>query len=519
MPGPDHIRRLRLRHIVYGLLATGALSLAFSDVSISTQQPTQQLLRIIGGFCAPSFAGVAVWHWTILQTIAFALIGVSLGAAVGFCLAPFYKTPVVRVLATSVRAVHEIFWALLLINAMGLSVKTGITAIALPYAGIFAKVFSEYLDDADPRPAVWLRGVESRLSVFLFAQLPLAWSQYKTYLLYRYECGLRSSAVLGFIGLPTLGFQLDSVFKQGNYSEAAALLIVYYALVASIPVWLRWRLLPLYLAVAVGVLLWTALPPSQSGLLLRFFTQDIVPAPLRDHALSEAATWQAMASWLSAILTDQALPGLIATIIVAQLAVVLTAAIAVTAFPFAMVRFTGRVGALLSHVILVILRTSPEYMLAYIFVLILGPSMLPAVLALGLHNGAIIAHLLARQGDDVGQQLRPDAATGVNLYAFEFLPRLATQSFALILYRWEIIVRESAIVGLIGILTLGFYVDSAIAEMKIDVVVILLAVTVALTLFIDFLSHKLRRQLQPKALRILTRDAGALAMSNASTVK
>ena len=499
-----HSKRLQLRYIVCGLLLTGALSLAFADISITTQQPAAQLMRIVSGFFSPSFSGIAHWPWIVLQTIAFALIGVSIGAGAGFCLAPFYENPIVRVFSTSIRAIHEIFWALLLINATGLSVQTGVVAIALPYTGIFAKVFSEYLDDVDPRPAAWLHGTRSRLSVFLFAQVPFAWPQLKTYLLYRYECGLRSSAVLGFIGLPTLGFQLDSVFKQGHYSEAAALLIVYYVLIASIPLWLRWRLLPLYLLGAAVVLFWTSLPPSQSGLLFRFLTQDIVPAPLRAGDLSDYATWQELWNWLAAIWSDQALPGLIATVIVAQLAVVLTAVIAVAAFPFAMVRCAGRAGALLSHIVLVILRTSPEYMLAYIFVLILGPSMLPAILALGLHNGAIVAHLLARQGDEISQDLRPDAPTGVNLYAYELLPRLAAQSFALILYRWEIIVRESAIVGLIGIMTLGFYIDSAVGVLKIDVVVVLLVVTVFLTLAIDVLSQTLRKRILPTRLRIST---------------
>ena len=48
------------------------------------------------------------------------------------------------------------------------------------------------------------------LSSFVFVRLPDVWAHFRVYALYRLECGLRSSAVLGFVGLPTLGFHLES---------------------------------------------------------------------------------------------------------------------------------------------------------------------------------------------------------------------------------------------------------------------------------------------------------------------
>ena len=49
----------------------------------------------------------------------------------------------------------------------------------------------------------------------------------RSYTSYRFECGLRSSAVLGFVGLPTLGYHLESFFAQGSYSQVAALLMLF----------------------------------------------------------------------------------------------------------------------------------------------------------------------------------------------------------------------------------------------------------------------------------------------------
>ena len=47
---------------------------------------------------------------------------------------------------------------------------------------------------------------------------------------------------------------------------------------------------------------------------------------------------------------------------------------------------------LLGHGLLVVMRSTPEYLLAFILLQLWGPSMLPAVVALAIHNGGIIAH-------------------------------------------------------------------------------------------------------------------------------
>lgn len=64
------------------------------------------------------------------------------------------------------------------------------------------------------------------------------------------------------------------------------------------------------------------------------------------------------------------------------------------------------------------------------------------------------------------------------------------------LYRWEIIVRESAIFGILGVPTLGFYVDGAIAELRLDVAVVLIVATGLLSMALDAFSRGLRRRLR-----------------------
>ncbi|MDR9455755.1 MAG: ABC transporter permease, partial [Spiribacter sp.] len=122
-----------------------------------------------------------------------------------------------------------------------------------------------------------------------------------------------------------------------------------------------------------------------------------------------------------------------------------------------------------------------------------GPSMLPAVVALAIHNGAIIGHLIGRQSN--GLMLRPDAPSGFNRYTYEALPRLYRPFLAFLFYRWEIIMRETAILGILGITTLGFYVDSAIQELRFDRAMVLILVTALLNIGVDALARRLRRAL------------------------
>ena len=478
--------------ISFWFVVLAAFCLLFADVSVTTLDPWSELGRMARGVLTPDFFAVEAIGTAILQTIAFALVGVALAAVAGFVLAQFFHIAIVRWLCAIARAIHEIFWALIFLQMLGLSPLTGVLAIAIPYAGICAKVYAETLEEAPPAALKVLPAGVSTLSTFFFVRLPDAWVHIKNYTFYRFECGLRSSAVLGFVGLPTLGYYLETAFSEGNYSEAAALLIIFYVIIATLRFWVRPRLLGIYLLVAPFLLAGSS--DIRMDNILRFLTEDIVPAPLRGADLSDPQTWTDLADWAGMLLTDQALPGIIATVVLTQIALVATAFLAMAFFPLISEKFFGRIGRAIGHGFLVVMRSTPEIMLVYIFLQLWGPSMLPAIVALALHNGAIIGHLLGRYSDEI--RLRPDSTTGLNRYAFEIVPRMYGQFLAYLFYRWEIIMRETAIVGILGIATLGFYIDSAIADIRLDRAMLLIAITAALNLGIDSLSRRIRARLK-----------------------
>jgi phosphonate transport system permease protein len=500
------VNRLAFGNTSLIFLVGALLCLAVADIAVTALNPWGEMLRLARGILRPDLLSIEAW--SVVWTVAFAVIGVGMGAGAGFLLAiAFPRFAAVRATAVVLRSIHELFWALILIQVFGLGPATGVLAIAIPYAGIFAKVFAEIIEEADLSAEKVLPIGTSAVSAFAFARLPEVAERFKTYTLYRLECGLRSTLVLGFVGLPTVGFHLEGYFKQGKYAEAAALLGTFYVLIGTRRLWARPATVPFLL---IGSLL--VLPEGVGGgstlaNLARFVTHDIVPAPLRNGDPASLATWAAFASWLQAIVWHKVLPGAWNTVVLSQIALVGMGLLALMLFPLVSRRFVGRIGQPAGRVLLVVVRSTPEYMLAYVLLQLLGPSMLPAVIALSVHNGAIVGYLMGRHADAL--DYRADAPRGLNLYAYDTTPRLYGQFLAYGLYRWEIIVRESAIFGILGVATLGYHVDAAISELRFDVAVVLILATVCLCAMIDALSRLLRGALRISTLATRLADAPA----------
>lgn len=143
-----------------------------------------------------------------------------------------------RVLIVGMRSVHELLWAVLFLAAMGLNNVTAVVAIAIPYAGTLAKVFSEMIDEAPRDAALALRAAgATNLSVFALGLVPRALPDMCAYAFYRFECAIRSSAILGFFGFPTLGYSISASFENLHYGEVWTYLYALCALVIAIELW------------------------------------------------------------------------------------------------------------------------------------------------------------------------------------------------------------------------------------------------------------------------------------------
>ena len=156
---------------------------------------------------------------------------------------PFWLRQAVRGALVVLRSIPELVWALVFVRVVGLGPTAGVLAIALTYAGMLGKVYGEILESGEPHATqTLLRNGSGRLQAFLYALLPGNAAELTSYTVYRWECAIRSSVILGFVGAGGLGQQMDNSMKMFNGGEVATMLLVFMALVAladRTSAWLR----------------------------------------------------------------------------------------------------------------------------------------------------------------------------------------------------------------------------------------------------------------------------------------
>ena len=186
------------------------------------------------------------------RTVAIATAGITLALAIALPLTlastrvlsisalagrmgagPFALRQAVRWLLVALRSMPELVWALIFVRVVGLGPTAGVLAIALTYGGMLGKVYGEILESGETQATeALLRNGAGRLQAFFYAVLPANAAELLSYTVYRWECAIRSSVVLGFVGAGGLGQQLDNSMKMFAGGEVATMLAVFIVLVA-----------------------------------------------------------------------------------------------------------------------------------------------------------------------------------------------------------------------------------------------------------------------------------------------
>jgi phosphonate transport system permease protein len=145
---------------------------------------------------------------------------------------PMVLRQLVRWVLIVLRSIPELVWALVFVRVVGLGPTAGVLAIGIAYGGMLGKVYAEILESADPMPTQsLLRNGSGRLQALLYGALPQCAGELVSYSVYRWECAIRSSVVLGFVGAGGLGQELDNAAKMFAGPEVSAILLVFIALV------------------------------------------------------------------------------------------------------------------------------------------------------------------------------------------------------------------------------------------------------------------------------------------------
>jgi phosphonate transport system permease protein len=442
----------------------------------------------------------------------------------------------IRALLAFPRAIHELIWGLFFVNLWGLDPLTAILAIAIPFSAIVAKVFSEILDDT-PRQSLQalLNSGVSPLNAFCYSLLPQAFLNLLSYAFYRFECSIRSAAVLGIIGAGGLGYQILLSLQSLRYEQLWTFfyaLFVLNGLVDFSSAWLR-RQLGCASRMDLNLKRTVALRPSQrrgrgfriallAGIALLIPYCFWYVHPNFSHLWS-ATTGQRLGEIYQASqppdwsIAPQLLKLSLETVAMSILAIALAAVGGLLmAFPAANnlflpggllnprredgANYLPVLGLLLSRAVLLLTRAIPAPIWALVIVFVLFPGILPGAIALGLHNLGILGRLMAEVIENQDQRpleaLKAQGAPPSLVFFYGVLPLSLPRFLAYVLYRWEVCMRETVIVGLVGAGGLGRLLMEQLSSFDYRGIVLTLGCFLVLTFAVDWVSANARRSLR-----------------------
>lgn len=493
-----------------------------------------------------------------LVTLAFAALGTAgalvLGLVGGLVLSdaawPGQVPPAWRALRSvlrsglvALRSIHELVWALLLVSVLGLDPLVAVLALVIPFGAQTAQVFADTIDGADTSPYLALRRAGApQVSAVVYALVPAASRGMLSYSFYRFECSVRSTVLLGFVGAGGIGQELVVSLQSRNWEEVWTLVYVLLLLSAAVETWsarVRGEVAGTVVQRGKGRRSGTGTDAAQrveraadaegtvaavvAGgprraavssrrpwtratvyLLLPALVGSWWVSGLSLTGLADPLTWQ-LSRELLADLVPPGLPdgGLLAlldavadTVAMAVLAMTLAVGVTVVVAPWASGRSVGRYPA---RLVLLVLRSVPPTVWAVLALFVLLPGVLPGVLALGLYASGILGRLVA----EAWQSQDRAAATALEragtsrwvAHLAAVLPGSTHQLITYTLYRFEVSIRDTTVVGVVGAAGLGRLFAENLSSFRLAVVASLLLASFLLSAAVEHLGRRLRQAL------------------------
>lgn len=256
------------------------------------------------------------------------------------------------------------------------------------------------------------------------------------------------------------------------------------------------------------------LSPRRQANLERFLTLEIIPYPLRDAEFSWSVLWQ----WMADIWMDRGWEAVQATLWIAVLAMMLAGGtawvlhfgasrslLAREPFTHSGDRRTGNfwIGSWVvqaTRLLCILMRAVPEYVWAFLLLALLGPNSWPVVIALAIHNAGILGRLWADALDNAAPgPLRALSMAGASRRqcATTVIPNHGLSKYLLyFFYRFETCLREATVLGMLGVVSLGYWIKDARTRQLYDELFFLVSLGALLVFLVDFISYFLRRRIR-----------------------
>jgi phosphonate transport system permease protein len=422
------------------------------------------------------------------------------------------------------RSIHELIWAWLFVAAVGLSPYAAILALAIPYGGILGRIFADMLNDVPNPPILALKSAGStRLQTLIYGYLPLVWSDFISYTMYRFECAIRSSAIMSFVGLGGLGFQIQLALADLKYDSVWTFIFFLIALVIFVDGWSNFVRKGLtehkrhqglksgWLSVLFALLLiaasWFYITIGEKANLGELLSEKnleyaskffggLLGINQENPAFLNGESW-ALALKLTLETLEMSIMAIGFATIVAFITVIPAARNIANGSLTLQKNWYNRILYGVIRLFYIFSRSVPELVWAMMIIFIFKPGILPGALALALHNFGILGKLWAEVVEDMDprpiRNLATAGASKIEILFYGILPLVLPRFLTYILYRWEVIMRTTIVVGFVGAGGLGMEFKLAMSYFDYTQITLLLLCYMILVIIADFASETTRK--------------------------
>ncbi|NLA55484.1 MAG: phosphonate ABC transporter, permease protein PhnE [Corynebacterium humireducens] len=526
--------------VLLSLAAAGAWSLQSLGVNVTTILSSLDNAAVFVRRMFPlDFPPPGETVGLITETLAIVFLATALSVVLSIPVALAAAQPTTRgklprntarVLIVLARAVPDLVLAIVFLRMFGLGAAAGILAMGVHSVGMIAKLYADAIEELDDGPRQSMESAGATRRQQIVSAIPqVLMPQLIATALHRFDINLRTSVLLGYVGVGGIGLAISDSLRVLDYQRGMALALIVLVLCIIIelisgalraaimqasgsrvtggtwvdrlfqggdadarevrltPPWTTERIRRTGAMVLLGLL--TVLAVARVDVSWTQLFTGLTDAPATLGLFLPPSTGGALESLLTQLL------------LTVQIALAATFLGAVLAVPVGVLAARNVVANRWVHgffrVLIVVVRGIPELILAIVFVVISGLGAVAGTLALAVGAVGLLSKLIAdsleETDTEVQTALRAAGATEAQIFFSATVRQAAPAMVAHTLYLLDTNIRSATLLGVVGAGGIGFLLLNASRINQFDVVTMILLLMIGVVLIVEVLSMWLRR--------------------------
>jgi len=529
--------------VLLSLAAAGAWSLQSLGVNVTTILSSLDNAAVFVRRMFPlDFPPPGETVGLITETLAIVFLATALSVVLSIPVALAAAQPTTRgklprntarVLIVLARAVPDLVLAIVFLRMFGLGAAAGILAMGVHSVGMIAKLYADAIEELDDGPRQSMESAGATRRQQIVSAIPqVLMPQLIATALHRFDINLRTSVLLGYVGVGGIGLAISDSLRVLDYQRGMALALIVLVLCIIIelisgalraaimqasgsrvtggtwvdrlfqggdadarevrltPPWTTERIRRTGAMVLLGLL--TVLALARVDVSWTQLFTGLTDAPATLGLFLPPSTGGALESLLTQLL------------LTVQIALAATFLGAVLAVPVGVLAARNVVANRWVHgffrVLIVVVRGIPELILAIIFVVISGLGGVAGTLALAVGAVGLLSKLVADSLEEtdveVQEALRTAGASELQIFFSATVRQAAPAFIAHTMYLLDTNIRSATLLGVVGAGGVGYLLLNASRINQFDVVTMILLLMVAVVLAVEAVSIWLRNSVR-----------------------